>query len=44
MNTKVKAIYNLYKHGKLTKAQVKKSVPAVITEEEYKEITGEDFK
>lgn len=44
MNAKVKAIYNLYKHGRVTKEQIKAKVPSVITPEEYKEITGEDFE
>lgn len=43
MTAKVKAIKNLYLHGKLTKEQIHDSVPDVITPEEYKEITGEDF-
>lgn len=43
MKPKVKAIYTLYKHGKLTKAQVFASVPNVISEDEYKEITGEEY-
>lgn len=43
MKAKVKAIYTLYKHGKLTKDQVRASVPNVISEDEYKEITGEQY-
>ena len=43
MKPKVKAIYTLYRHGKLTKAQVHASVPEVLTAEEYKTITGEEF-
>lgn len=43
MKAKVKAIYTLYRHGKLTKAQVHASVPEVLTAEEYKAITGEDY-
>lgn len=43
MNAKVRAIKNLYKHGKLTKEQIRNSVPSVITADEYKEITGENF-
>lgn len=43
MKAKVKAIYTLYKHGKLTKAQVRASVPEVLTAEEYKAITGEEY-
>lgn len=43
MKPKVKAIYTLYKHGKLTKAQVHASVPNVISEDEYKEIIGEEY-
>lgn len=43
MIAKVRAIYNLYKHGRITKEQIRAKVPSVITEKEYKEITGEDF-
>ncbi len=43
MNPKVKAIYTLYRHGKLTRAQVRASVPEVLTAEEYKAITGEEY-
>lgn len=43
MKPKVKAIYTLYRHGKLTKAQVYASVPEVLTAEEYKAITGEEY-
>lgn len=43
MTAKIKAIYNLYKHGKLTKAQVRASVPEVLTPEEYESITGEKY-
>lgn len=41
--TKIRAIKNLYRHGKLTKAQLRAAVPAVITAEEYAEITGEAY-
>ena len=44
MTAKVKAIKNLYIHGKISKEAIYKSVPNVITEEEYKEIIGEDYK
>lgn len=43
MSAKVRAIKNLYKHGKLTKEQVRNSVPSVITADEYREITGESY-
>ena len=43
MKPKVKAIYTLYKHGKLTKAQVRDSVPEVLTAEEYESVTGEKY-
>ena len=43
MKAKVKAIYTLYRHGKLTRAQVRASVPDVLTAEEYKTITGEEY-
>lgn len=43
MSAKVKAIRNLYRHGKLTKAQLRAAVPTVITKEEYAEITGEVY-
>lgn len=43
MTNKVRAIWNLYKHNKLTKEQLKGSVPIVISKEEYKEITGEEY-
>ena len=43
MKPKVKAIHTLYKHGKLTKAQVHASVPEVLTAKEYKAITGEEY-
>ena len=43
MSAKIKAIKNLYRHGRITKEQLKNSVPTVITTEEYKEITGEDY-
>ena len=42
MKPKVKAIYTLYRHGKLTKAQVHASVPEVLTAED-KTITGEEY-
>lgn len=44
MSNKVKAIKNLYIYGKVTKEQLKASVPIVITEEEYFEITGEKYE
>lgn len=44
MSAKVKAIYNLYKHGRISKEQIRVKVPSVISKEEYKEITGEDFE
>lgn len=44
MTAKVKAIRNLYRHGRISKEQLKNSVPTVITTEEYKEITGEEYK
>lgn len=44
MNAKVKAIQNLYKHGRLTKAQIYASVPAVISAAEYATITGEAYE
>ena len=40
MTAKVKAIKNLYVHGKVNKEDVFNSVPNVITEKEYNEITG----
>ena len=43
MKAQVKAICTLYRHGKLTKAQVHASVPEVLTAEEYKAITGEEY-
>lgn len=43
MSAKIKAIKNLYRHGRITKEQLKNSVPSVITTEEYKEITGEEY-
>lgn len=43
MSAKVKAIKNLYIHGKLTKEQIKAKVQIIITAEEYKEITGEEY-
>lgn len=43
MTAKVKAIRNLYKHGKLTKQEIYNSVPDVITADEYFEITGEVY-
>lgn len=43
MSAKVKAIKNLYKHGKLTKEQIYASVPDVLTAEEYEQITGEAY-
>lgn len=44
MTAKVKAIKNLYQHGKLTIKQLYDSVPAIITEAEYQEITGKSFR
>lgn len=44
MSNKVKAIKNLYVYGKVTKEQVKASVPTIITEEEYFKIIGEKYK
>ena len=41
MSNKAKAIQNLYRHGRLTKEQVKAAVPGIITREEYLEIVGE---
>ncbi len=41
MSAKVKAIWNLYKHGRITKAQLKAKVPVVLSEKEYEQITGE---
>lgn len=43
MGAKVKAIQNLYKHGKLTKEQIRAKVPSIIAEDEYQVITGESF-
>lgn len=43
MTAKVKAIQNLYRHGKLTKEQIAESVPDVVSPEEYFEITGEVY-
>lgn len=43
MTAKVKAIWNLYKHGRITKAQLRAKVTAVLSEEEYTEITGEAY-
>lgn len=43
MTAKVKAIWNLYKHGRITKAQLRAKVPAVLSEKEYTEITGEEY-
>jgi hypothetical protein len=40
MSAKVKAIWNLYKHGRITKAQLKAKVPVVLAEDEYEQITG----
>lgn len=42
MSAKVKAIWNLYKHGRITKEQLRAKVPAVLTEAEYMEIVGEE--
>lgn len=44
MKPKVKAIYTLYKHGRLTVDQVKASVPEILTKEEFSEITGQPFE
>lgn len=44
MSAKVKAIKNLYKHGKLSKAQIHASVPDVLTAEEYALIVGEAYE
>lgn len=41
MSNKAKAIWNLYRHGRLTKEQVKAAVPGIITQEEYRKIVGE---
>lgn len=43
MTAKVKAIQNLYKYGKITKQQLRNSVPKIITAEEYFQITGENY-
>ena len=43
MSAKVKAIWNLYKHGRITKNQLKAKVPVVLTDEEYEQITGEKY-
>lgn len=43
MNAKVNAILTLYRHRRITKAQMKESVPTIITAEEYEEITGEVY-
>ena len=43
MSAKVKAIWNLYKHGRITKAQLRAKVPEVLSAEEYREITGEEY-
>lgn len=43
MSAKIKAIKNLYRHRRITKEQLKNSVPTVINTEEYKEITGEEY-
>lgn len=44
MSTKAKAVNNLYKAKRITLNGVKKAVAdKLITEAEYKEITGEDL-
>ena len=45
MSTLVESLKRLYEAGKLTKKQIKERVQrGTITEEEYKLITGEDYK
>lgn len=44
MVMKVRAIYNLYKHNRITKEQVYSHVPKLISAEEYEEIVGEKYK
>lgn len=43
MSAKVKAIMTLYRHGRISKEELKNSVPTIITAIEYKEITGEEY-
>ena len=43
MTAKVKAIWNLYKHGRLTKEQIMAKVPTVITVAEYAELFAEEW-
>lgn len=44
MRTLVKSLKRLYESGRLTKDQIADRVcTGTITEEEYKEITGEDY-
>ena len=45
MNAKAKAIRTLYKAGRITLEGVKQAVvEGVITEEQYTEITGKEYK
>lgn len=44
MNAKVKALESLYRRKKITKDGLKKAVvDGVLSAEQYKELTGEDF-
>ena len=44
MRTRAKAMENLYRHGKVKKAGMRKAVAdGVINAEEYQEITGEAY-
>lgn len=44
MNAKVKAIRTLYQHGRISKEQVYAKVPALLSAEEYEQVTGERYQ
>lgn len=43
MSAKIRAIQNLYRRGRVTLEQLRASVPSIITEEEFAQITGDMF-
>lgn len=43
MNGRVKAIYTLYLHNKITLERLQKAVPKIISAEEFKEITKQTY-